>query len=401
MGESEKHVSNVEKVELDIDGEIITIEFFDEDDENDEDEIEYTKIDDYNVSQQIKEDYRKAIFLYKHSKPEKIKRNDYCYWDYCYAKFDLGITEPKLYYRELLKEGYFEPSKLNDKLSTLKVVELKEILKKHNLTYSGKKDDLINKIIKEIPTAEINISKEEYYSLSEKGKDFINENINYIELYNHNSPYLDLEDYCNAISNDTYKRSFYDVALEIYNVKINKYIQKKDYIALKNCYHHVANIFKKQNRNKEALNFYLYHLIYDLSGIYYIVLLSAYEKGAQGNESYYGKYTKDYIMSRLNYCGVDKFLISDILNLKKEYNEEMLEKAYKSINLPYNVSSLEYLKSMLDEASNSTVFDYKKHKDLLAQRLNDLFLKLMEEIDIKYSKEEKNRKDTKLNNENV
>ena len=182
MGESEKHVSNVEKVELDIDGEIITIEFFDEDDENDEDEIEYTKIDDYNVSQQIKEDYRKAIFLYKHSKPEKIKRNDYCYWDYCYAKFDLGITEPKLYYRELLKEGYFEPSKLNDKLSTLKVVELKEILKKHNLTYSGKKDDLINKIIKEIPTAEINISKEEYYSLSEKGKDFINENINYIEF---------------------------------------------------------------------------------------------------------------------------------------------------------------------------------------------------------------------------
>lgn len=350
---------------------------------------ENNEVEIFNVSEKIKEEYRKTIFLYSESKIGKIKKNN----EYVrYTNYELGITNPELYHKQLISEGYFEPAKLEEKLNVLKVTELKDILKQHNLTCTGKKEELIKTIIEEIPCEKIDISKEEYYSLSEKGKNYINKNINYVELHRHQFWQISLEDYCKEISNDTYKRTFNDIARAIFDKRIIQYSTNKEYMNLRFTYFRMADLLKKENRNKEALNFYLYCLIYDLSAIESIELLSHYEMGILD---------KNQVIEYIDHCCFNQSLINQIVELKEEYDEEMLSEAYNFIKLPFNVSSLQYLKSMLDEAFTSAIFDFKKHEDLLLKNKKELYLKLMDEADIKDSKKETNMKYTKLSNASI
>lgn len=88
------------------------------------------------LDNKFKENYRKTIFLYAESKISKIKkRNEYV----GYLSYECGITNPDIYHKQLINDGYFERATTEQVLSKLKVSELKEILEKNNLTAKGKK----------------------------------------------------------------------------------------------------------------------------------------------------------------------------------------------------------------------------------------------------------------------
>lgn len=77
--------------------------------------------------------------------------------------------------KSLCQEGYLRVQSTYEKLENLKVVELKEILKQNSLKVSGKKSELISRILECLPEKEVEkLSKGRQYILTEKGIKTIN-----------------------------------------------------------------------------------------------------------------------------------------------------------------------------------------------------------------------------------
>lgn len=55
----------------------------------------------------------------------------------------------------------------------------------------------------------------------------------------------------------------------------------------------------------------------------------------------------------------------------------MLIEAYNDIYLPFNVSSLEYLNSLVNDAFNSAVFDFDKYTGILIKNKKKFYLKMV------------------------
>jgi len=314
------------------------------------------------ISKEVKDNYRKAIFLYAESNACKIKnRKDYV----GYLSYECEIMNPDIYHKQLIEEGYYEESKIEDILRNFKVNELKEIIEKNNLLSKGKKDELIKFIAENIPREKILSSNEKYYSLSSKGIAFLEENKNYIDIHRFKDYQITLEDYYNATKNDKYKRSFNDIAWQIFNQRTVEYQKNNDYISLRFNYFHMANLLKRETKMKQALQLYLYCLIIDLSGIESIREIQSYKSGWCNKKEF---------IERLEYNALTPSLIKQIIELKEYYDDNMLQKAYSVIYLPFNVSSIEYIKELLNDAFNTAIFDVEKYRQILIKNKKKKYL---------------------------
>lgn len=124
------------------------------------------------------------------------------YWTYEY-----NINYKKLITKFILN-GYIEISRTLG-LSYLKVVELKEILKRYNLPTTGRKKELVKSITENIPLEELqNIDVEPHYSLTEKGHEIIK------DLLPSATKNTDLEDKClQLISQQNFDAAYKEICL--------------------------------------------------------------------------------------------------------------------------------------------------------------------------------------------
>lgn len=318
-----------------------------------------------NIPNNIKDDYRKTLFLYSEQYATKIKPNK----DYKrYIVYDCGITNPALYHQKLIEEGYFESSKLEDVLNKKNVAELKEIINLFKLEAKGKKDVLIKTLIDGLTKERAAALVRGYYSISEKGRKFMETHEDYIEI--HKNPYqIYLEDYYNATKNDQQKRNFNDVAWEIMNKRTLLYQRKKEYSSMRFNYYHMANLLKKENKLEHAMQLYLYCLVVDLSGIESISSVDLYKSGI---------YTKNEYLKCLEYNWLNINFINDLIGLKDYYDDAMLVEAYSTMSayLPFNVSSIEFIRELLSDAFNTAVFDFEKYQTKLVNNKIKKYLEM-------------------------
>lgn len=318
-----------------------------------------------NISNEVKENYRKTIFLYAESHVTKVKsREDYVR----YLSYECGIINPEIYHKQLISEGYYQKAKAEEILELFKVDELKDILIKNNLITKGKKAELIKQILENIPNDEIIKSDQEYYSLSDKGKEFLEIHKNYVELHRYKDYQITLEDYCTATKNDKYKRKFNDVAWQIFNERTLLYQKNQAYGDLRYNFFHMANLLMRENRKKYAIRFYLECLIIDLSGVESIDAIRSYKSGWCNKKEF---------LERLEYNNLIPSLINQIIELKEYYDETMLVEAYHEIYLPFNVSTIEDIKVLIEDAFNSAVFDFDKYRDSLIARKKKKYLQMI------------------------
>ena len=82
-------------------------------------------------------DYAKTFFLWAFNKSSPVKKQS----EYArYFLYECGIRDAFLYHRQLIKEGYFTKASMEEKLKTLKVADLKLMLKELEQPVTGKKD---------------------------------------------------------------------------------------------------------------------------------------------------------------------------------------------------------------------------------------------------------------------
>lgn len=159
----------------------------------------------------------KYFLQYLHSR-NVSEPNIAAYWTYEYSiNYKNLITK-------LILSGYLEISKKVD-IYSLKVADLKQILKKYNLPTAGKKADLIKSIEENIPPEELYSNDvEPHYMLTEKGY-FITK-----DLLPSATKNIDMEDRCiSFIKNRDFQSAYKEICKFEHSKKISKFNNDVDW----------------------------------------------------------------------------------------------------------------------------------------------------------------------------
>lgn len=263
-------------------------------------------------------DYAKAIFLNAYSLASPVKaKTEY----QSYLLYECGIRDAAAYHRTLITDGYLTASTLADKVSSLRVTELKLLLNELGEPVSGKKDALIQRALAN-GNADI-ISKyctQDTYSISEKGVAFLQKNEDYVRLHKHRNWNIDWHEY------NSHKRpgySFYDIIWGILNERIlhSNNFGRNEYFAM---YELLLEEIKREN----ALTMLLRVLYLDLSGVEYLGLIDLYRSGI------YAK--KELIDNMSASIFIASGIIHPITNFKDIYTDLLVDRVYEQ-KLPIQI----------------------------------------------------------------
>lgn len=186
-----------------------------------------------------------------------------------YFKYSYGILNPTKFHKEMIQKGYLIKPTLFEILSLLKVTELKEILEKNKLSKSGKKSDLINRILNNIPIENLNYLEKNFkgFSLSQKGIDLLNKNKDLIELHKNSNLGISLNEYLSMKSSLDFDASFNDVVWGIFNKRNIEYVQSGNWGLLRNNRFNMFEILNRESKFNEAIYYLIEVLFFDLSGL--------------------------------------------------------------------------------------------------------------------------------------
>lgn len=270
-----------------------------------------------------------------------------------YSKFisyDLDIKNPIKKYKDFIKNGYLQKGSLKSVLETYKVADLKEILRENNLKLSGKKTELISRIISEVNIENLRpYLKDNVYELTQKGLDYINKYNYYVTLYSYRNFCIGpIEfDRCRSTFNSN-SPDFYKVMIKILDARIHLFEEKKSYGLLRNTFHNKSIIMKDLGLFDEQFRYLIYVSYMDLSGVC--------------NSNHIHNY-KDMIFPP----GIAKCLF----NTKDYFNLNYVDEAF-NIKLPFHYFEKDtFIQIINDILEGETVdFDrYKKYANLKSKKV--------------------------------
>lgn len=286
----------------------------------------------------------KAIFLHKYNN-KSLELNYPHYYQYEYK-----IKDTKKLHQEFINSGFLIELDIENNIQALlnmmTIAELKELLKTKGLKVSGKKADLVERLLT------INISKNEIhpkyyvYTLSEKA-------INYLEKYDflyklHQSTYgIELEEYIHNKNElekawKTNKVKFNDVVWTILNKRTLKYNFSKDYGLLRNNFFNMYELTK--NEKKPNLQLLCNVLYIDFSGM--------------GNDNTVHNFDTMFYKN----SPIAPYLSNEL----KKYKLDDLIKAFKNvqINLPFMYFNLNQMVNIIIDDYNDSIHNFEKLNDI-------------------------------------
>lgn len=302
-------------------------------------------------------DYAKTIFLWSQRKAGTIQRaNKYPQ----YIIYECGIADPFGYHKKLLDEGYFEKSKIQDMLASLKASELKEILKEIQLPTSGKKEALIDRIPNNLDIKIVQrYFPEESYSLSKMGKDFLAAHQDYVLLHTHKTWQINWQEYD---SKHKLGSTFYDTVWGIFNERL--LIETFNYG--RNVYLSMSQLLEEEGKTVQALEMLLMVLYIDVSGSDIVKRIPIYRSGMFTKKELLESFDVDIMLA--------PGIVDAIASYKDLYSEKMIDRIYKH-ELPLQICSKKQFSSMIHSIIDGT-FDAEQEIKKLQIEYNKFIKKL-------------------------
>ena len=263
-------------------------------------------------------DYAKAIFLWAYAKKSQIKDED----DYArYILYECGIRNASEYHRNMIYEGYLKEDGFEASLESLKLTELKEIAADVGVGGSGKKADIVKRIVSSGKADYLQRQMPSTYSLSEKGKEFLEQNDDCVQIHRHKTWMIDWAEY-SAVKRKT-NGSFYTVCNEILLGRAasdKRLFGRIEYLNL-------SKLEDEFGDKRRALRYLLQVLYIDVSGV---MGLSSYDYYRQG--IYNKKTLEEMFVSNVPIApgiieGIKKYkeLIHDELDIETTVNDDSYE----------------------------------------------------------------------------
>lgn len=199
-------------------------------------------------------------WLKGHEEPEDFPK---------YFSYQYGIDAWSSYKR-LLLEGYIAHATPEESLTTLTVVDLKEILRSKNLKVTGKKAELIERIKENFTSEEIAaFIKKHVLTLTDKGKQVLEEYY-YIPAAHWKSSKDGVYNVASAIqyvNQHKGRPKNEEISWNLLQQSFKKNLKQGDYGIARNVVLSMAEQLKKERKFVDALDFYIRVFIMDLSGL--------------------------------------------------------------------------------------------------------------------------------------
>lgn len=175
-----------------------------------------------------------------------------------------NIHHPLERHQQLINAGFLIPATPSITLQKLKISELKDIVRKYNLPSTGKKQDLIQIIVDNIPITALNISP--VYILSSKGQKYINNYHYYIDVQKYLSCHIfTLQEFETVKASQPYL-SVDDIVWRLYSDKYSYYSSEFQHGTLRNINFYRYKFELEHGHNKDALAYLIATLYFDING---------------------------------------------------------------------------------------------------------------------------------------
>ena len=316
------------------------------------------------------EDYNQTLFLQAYGNAKPLKQND----EYQrYFTYECGIANPRAYHEQLIADGFLIPSSTAETLKGYKIAELKELCDAFGIVKTGKKQDIIERLVQNVAPDLLKnyTNKEQCYSLSEKGADFLSQHKDYIELHRNTVWGISLDEYEKEKA-ATVETDFYKIALGI----LEKKLTSTNTDGFRNIYHSIAQIYMQTGDMTAALKNLLYVLFFDANWTPNLSILA-------------GLTHLDDITEYYHFNGFVPGVIKDIANLKDYYNDQMVDEIYRTYsNLAPCLCDKNLFSQLVQEIFNTP----KINAEYYAKIFKENFSKFIEE---------KTRTDTKQTEQNI
>lgn len=297
----------------------------------------------------INEEYAIEMLLSSHLKGNEIGNGYITAYMY-----ECQITNPEKLDNWLLKNGYLRKPTIEETLSYYKVPELKEFLSNRGLKVTGKKAELVERLISALSDDDIStfLKSDKRYFLSEKGMKHYNDNIDLEELHRNWEYNLGLDNYFRYRRNNGIIRGFYETAYLIQQNKLkNGVIDRFSTNRISSTdYSIFSEICKNLGQNEDAVKSILMKIYIDTNLL----------------EEYYfdPKYINiDGITELCNRINQNQYYFFNIHTIQKVvllsdfYSEYMVDEIYDNTKLQYVVFDKANFKLAINDMIQSAYFD--------------------------------------------
>ncbi len=298
---------------------------------------------------EYKGDYAKTVFLWSNSKPSCVK-DDKEYKRYII--YECGIAHPSDYHKQMIAEGYFARDSFEESLLSLKGEELKRIAGTLDVSISGKKSDLAKRIANAPNVSDITQQIPITYSLSDKGKKFLSEHDDCVQVHRHQNFMIDWTAYSEE-KDRTEDKSFYNVCSNILLRRIaadKKAYGRSEYISL-------AELSNEIGDRSLCIACLLRVLFIDISGVINLPAYLAYQNN---------NLNKEYIRENSNMYSALPWITDRLYKLRNYYHQGLLGEVLKW-KLPVMIGGLDVFSEIVNSSINGS-FDYQHYIEVLRDK---------------------------------
>ena len=204
--------------------------------------------------------YPHEIMMLEYAPHFKTSNNtfqNFWYWQY-------SVTEPQTILDSLFERGFTEVGDLRSALEKLKLPEIKEELRFINQKVTGKKAELIDRLMEYGNLDDLNRKySERYYALTLKGEQELREN-QYVS-YLHRNRYMSVWEMNQRIAQTHYP--YRDILWGYFNEQAEVHFRNFDFGLYRNIRLNMYRFLMEENKPKTAFHMLCEVLSFDLSGL--------------------------------------------------------------------------------------------------------------------------------------
>lgn len=186
-----------------------------------------------------------------------------------YFEYTYGIeTKSRAIY--LVDEGYLRYAKTIEALPSLKLVQLKELLKLKGLKVSGNKNDLINRIVENYSMDDISQHiPSRPLLITSLGEETLKEYYFIIHAHQNNTKdgIYDVAKVLKYTKNTNQTPDINKIFLDLHKVELVKQRKRNSFGVYTNTLRNLALFHRKENNYRESIEYYLQAFIISLSGL--------------------------------------------------------------------------------------------------------------------------------------
>lgn len=185
------------------------------------------------------------------------------FWWYRY-----GVRDPEGVLQSLLMRGFIRAGDLRSAIDCQNTTTLKDELKKHGLRHSGRKADLVNRLLEEVPSEELNARfPNRRYQLTALGEQTLAEE-DYVP-YIHRKQCEDLDIWSlNRLVHTPPDIPYRDKIWAHLNKRSGEHFAARNFGMYRNCRLSMFHFLGEEDRTRDALLMLAEVVFYDLSGLH-------------------------------------------------------------------------------------------------------------------------------------